>query len=150
MTIRLFITGLPVAKGRGRAVMTGKGIRVFTPQKTRSFEADVRQMARAEMGDRPPIEGPIELRIRAVFPVPQSWPGWKRDLALRGDVLHTARPDLDNLMKAIKDALNGIVWRDDGQVCFSEAVKHYGERPAVIVTVEPVAAVCTQTTRRAA
>lgn len=149
-TIRLLITGEPVAKGRGRAVNTPKGIRVFTPTKTRSFEADVKATARTVMGNRPPVDGPLELRIRAVFSIPQSWPRWKREMALRGDVLHTSKPDHDNCTKAIQDALNGIVWRDDSQICICETVKHYGERPAVIVTVEPIQAVCTQTSRRAA
>lgn len=34
-----------------------------------------------------------------------------------GRMLHTVKPDRDNLAKAVQDALNGIVYRDDAQIC---------------------------------
>lgn len=44
---------------------------------------------------------------------------------------HTSKPDLDNLTKALKDALNGVIYVDDSQICFLDAKKHYGERSYV-------------------
>ncbi len=45
------------------------------------------------------------------------------------------RPDLDNLVKAVKDALNGVLWRDDSQVIELEAKKIYGNPPGVEIEV---------------
>lgn len=52
---------------------------------------------------------PVKLTVRAIFPRPQI-----HDPAVRS---HTVKPDLDNIVKSIKDALNGVAWRDDSQVC---------------------------------
>ncbi len=57
--------------------------------------------------------------------------------ARAGTELHTKRPDLDNVLKAIKDGLNGIVWGDDSQVAvLRECRKGYSDTPRVVVTVE--------------
>lgn len=32
-------------------------------------------------------------------------------------VRHVKKPDTDNLVKAVKDSLSGLAWRDDSQVC---------------------------------
>lgn len=46
------------------------------------------------------------------------------------------KPDLDNLVKALKDALTGIVWKDDAQIVSLCARKTYGDRPAIYVKVK--------------
>jgi len=42
---------------------------------------------------------------------------------------HTKKPDLDNLIKLIKDACNKIIWKDDAQVVSIFAEKVYSETP---------------------
>lgn len=59
-------------------------------------------------------EKPISLSFTAIFPRPQSLV-WKTKPMPRR--LHTSKPDFDNVLKAILDALNGIAWKDDAQVC---------------------------------
>ncbi|HHK41746.1 MAG TPA: RusA family crossover junction endodeoxyribonuclease, partial [Planctomycetaceae bacterium] len=54
-------------------------------------------------------------------------------------VPHTSRPDLDNLVKSTKDALNGLAWRDDSQVVELSAGKCYAsgnELPGVEIAIE--------------
>jgi Holliday junction resolvase RusA-like endonuclease len=36
-----------------------------------------------------------------------------------------SRPDIDNLCKLVLDALNGVAYNDDGQVCVLLAEKRY-------------------------
>jgi len=131
------ITGKPVAKGRGRVGQVNGRPMVFTPSNTRKWERDARMVARQEMGHRKPLQGPLQLAVECVFPVPVSWPAWKRDAALEGIVAHTTKPDGDNCLKAAKDALNGIVWIDDCQVIESVARKRYGDAPQVLIHVRP-------------
>ena len=148
--IRIVITGHPVAKGRWRAYKRKDGnIGAFTPQKTRKWEDDARIMATLEMGSRPLLTGCIELHVDVWLVVPASWPSWKRNAALGGLILPTGRPDLDNFVKAAKDAMNGIVWVDDSQVVTTEARKCYSERPSVGITVVPLKIHSSRTVKRA-
>jgi Holliday junction resolvase RusA-like endonuclease len=104
---------VPLAKGRPR--MTRQG-RVYTPQDTRSFEADLR-MRLFDLFAGPPMRGAIGL-ICSFFvlkpkSVRRSWP--------------SAKPDIDNYIKALFDAGNGIIWEDDAQIVSLHAKKAYAE-----------------------
>ena len=48
---------------------------------------------------------------------------------------HTKRPDLDNLAKAVKDALKGVIYADDSQIVEAHLFKRYGE-PQVKVQIK--------------
>lgn len=48
---------------------------------------------------------------------------------------HTKKPDVDNLAKAVKDALRGIIYRDDSQIVEAHLYKLYGE-PMIIITIK--------------
>lgn len=130
--VTIQVTGQPVAKGRPRVTKTGVA---FTPAKTRKWEADARMVARAKMAGRPPLRGPLLCEITAVFPIPVSWPRWKRALCAEGRLHHTSKPDGDNVAKAAKDAMNGIAWLDDAQVVELLVSKRYGNAPAVTIDV---------------
>ena len=72
----------------------------------------------------PKSDKPLFLKCRFCFEVPKSWSKVKK----ANTYYHTGKPDLDNLVKALKDALNGVIYVDDAQVCRLDAEKHYGER----------------------
>lgn len=135
------LPGAPRGKGRPRTrVIPGKEgkpgfAHVYTDSETRNYEAMLRYQAQEAMGkDTPLFEGPLRVRVNAIFPIPQSWSNKKRQDALRGVVRPTGKPDGDNLLKCI-DALNGIVWRDDGQIVDARVVKAYGDKPTFEVEV---------------
>lgn len=48
----------------------------------------------------------------------------------------TKKPDLDNIIKAIADSLNGIAYKDDAQIVEIESKKFYSEAPRVEVTIQ--------------
>lgn len=133
--ITITITGHPVAQGRGRAAIVAGHATVYKPGKSRRWEQDARQLARITMGARPNLRGPLSMQLWAVFTTPASWPTWKREAALAQRIEPSCKPDLDNLVKAAKDALNGVVWDDDAQVVHIEAWKLYGPSPHVKVQV---------------
>jgi len=126
------IPGPPVGKGRPRFVRaTGH---TYTPEKTRAYEAMVRQVYRlGRHGD--PLQGPVCLEIMAVFPLPKDK---RRRSALAGQP-YTGKPDIDNVIKVIQDALNGLAYADDKQVTELHAALRYcgeGEQPHVSVIIE--------------
>lgn len=138
MKLSFFIPGSPQGKGRARAVVRHGQVQHYTPEKTRTYEGMIRTQAMAEMAGERPFEGPISLGATLTFEIPKSWPKWKRELAMAGRILPTVKPDADNVIKAIKDALNGVAWVDDCQVCSLNVQSRYqdGESsPGVEVTV---------------
>ena len=131
--IEIVVLGTPVAKGRPRfAKETGHA---YTPDKTRNFEAALKYAAMQAMGDRPPLEGPVKLTMRVVLPVAKSWPKARRALALLNLILPTKKPDFDNYQKTV-DALNEVVWLDDGQITDSHFTKRYGDKPGTWIQVD--------------
>lgn len=126
--ITFTIPGKPFGKQRPRA---GLG-RVYTPAATVSFEQTVRELAALQI--RVPLEGPVRLTLEAVFVPAQSWSKKRRAAAL--GTLHTQKPDLDNIEKAILDGLNRIAFADDAQVADVRKSKRWGERAETIVTIE--------------
>lgn len=83
------------------------------------------------------LEGPVELRLLIDVAIPASWSKKKQAQALAGELLPTTKPDVDNIVKAIGDGLNGVVWRDDSQVSDVIARKRYAEKPQVRVQIRP-------------
>ena len=135
--VMMRIEGLPKGKGRPRFTRTGHA---YTPSETRQYETLVTASARAAMKGKRKIEKPSAVRvyILAVFPVPTSWSKKRRIAALQGVEHHTKKPDVDNVIKAVCDGVNGIVFEDDSQIVEVRARKAYGSEPYVSVLVEEV------------
>ena len=53
-------------------------------------------------------------------------------------LFHTSKPDLDKLVRCIKDALTGIAWKDDAQVSLVCATKVYDEQPGARISIKPL------------
>ena len=58
---------------------------------------------------------------------------------LAGRTLPTKKPDADNVMKIILDALNGVAYEDDRQIVALAIRKTYGEKPGVRVEIRTIA-----------
>ncbi len=125
-TITFTIPGEPVAKGRARSFVRNGHIAHYTPGKTARYENLVRLVAQQAIGEKAPIECAVALVVRAFFSIPTSWSLKKQRAAVIGEVMPTKRPDLDNIIKAIKDGANGVAWKDDSQVIDVRASKRYG------------------------
>ncbi len=126
----------PVAKGRPRMTRSGHA---YTPAKTRAYEKLVKTLATEAMRGRELLVGALSVVASVFMTIPQSWSARKKRLALEGEVLPTGRPDLDNLIKAAVDALNEVVFADDSQIVDLTAMKRYGEKPLLKITIAEVA-----------
>ncbi|MDR1647770.1 MAG: RusA family crossover junction endodeoxyribonuclease, partial [Zoogloeaceae bacterium] len=75
-----------------------------------------------------------------IFGEPASWSKKKRGAALGNPraILPAKRPDLDNVVKSVCDAMNGVVFRDDAQIVRLTAEKIYAECPCVRVQIEAI------------
>ena len=134
MRVDFLIPGEPVAKGRARSFVRHGHVAHYTPEKTARYENLVRLAAQQAMRGAHPRDGALRLTVGAIFTIPASWSKKRQAEAINGPV--TKRPDLDNVVKAIKDGCNGVVWRDDCQVACLIATKTFGQAPGVWVCVE--------------
>lgn len=106
---------------------------MYSPAKTVAYEAIVQAIARREMGDQAPCSGPIEAEIWVLVKPPKSFSKKKIRMALEGDIRPTAKPDLDNVAKALLDACNGICYLDDKQVTDLVIRRRYAAKDSVVV-----------------
>jgi Holliday junction resolvase RusA-like endonuclease len=135
-SVAFVVAGEPVAKGRPRAFSSPTGIRMHTPKATKAYERSVQAAAGAAMRGTIPFGRPVALYVAIFLPIPASWPKKKQTLARIEVVAATNKPDADNVLKAIKDGMNGIVFEDDSQVVEVAASKKYGTEPRVEVRVQ--------------
>lgn len=126
----LHLPGTPQPKGRPRFY---KG-RAVTDAKTRAAEQSVLAAWLVQAGNRQPHDGPVQVEVAFWFRPADSWPKWRSSLALAGRWQHTAKPDLDNLIK-ILDGLNGVAWLDDSQITHVRGSKHYGPVAQTVIEV---------------
>ena len=130
--ITFTIPGEAVAKGRAKATRMGGFIKMYTPKKTVDYEKRVAEAAKTAMAGLNPLEGAVHLTVRIYRQIPKSWSQKKQRAAALGEIFPTAKPDTSNILKAIEDGSNGILWRDDSQVVDTVASKRYGTARAEI------------------
>jgi hypothetical protein len=138
ISIMFTVYGEPIAKGRPRFSTRGKFPVAYTPQKTKTYESEVAMMAKAAMGASEALEGPLETYIYVTFPVPASYTKKRTEACLKGFEQHTKKPDLDNVVKAICDGMDKIVFLSDAQITSIHATKVYGETAKVEVLVRQI------------
>lgn len=138
MMITFIVPGQPQGKQRPRVGKIGNHARLFTPQKTVAYEGLVAHAAHAAMAGRPLLEGPVSVLMNIDCQVPASWSQKKQRDALAGRITPTTKPDIDNVIKAVFDGLNGVVWKDDAQVTVLSVSKAYSATPQVMVSLSPV------------
>ena len=131
--IEFTVPALPVAQPRARATAARGFARVYTPSTApvNSFKASVR-LAVAERWTGGQTSSPVSLSLTFLMPRPKRLI-WKRRPMPRTP--HFGKPDIDNLAKAVLDAL-GRFWHDDSQVFELFARKMYAagdELPGVEV-----------------
>ncbi len=128
-TISFFVPGTPVAKGRPRAYKMHNGhIGTYTPDKTVDWERKVRSYA-YDVKPATPLDGPLTVCIEFTLLKPKSV-SKKRQFP-------SVKPDLDNLEKAVLDAMNGLIYTDDALICRKYGAKWYtNDASQVGVSVE--------------
>ena len=97
----------------------------FTPKDTVNYENWVKLCYQQQCGEL--LQGSIRANIIAYYKIPKSY-SKKRVQAIReGKEYPQKKPDIDNCIKVILDALNGIAYEDDKQVVQVIAVKKWTE-----------------------
>jgi Holliday junction resolvase RusA-like endonuclease len=85
-----------------------------------------------------PLNSPVELTIAFFMPIPKSASKALRTQMINRVILPSKKPDEDNLAYLITNALKGIVYIDDAQVCAKHVYKFYGQDPKTVIRVRPI------------
>lgn len=136
--VAFVVPGEPQGKGRARIGRVGAHARMFTPAKTLAYEGVIAYAAQQAMDGRALLTGPVLLEMHMLHPIRESWSKKKKAGALSGEIAPTIKCDADNCLKAVCDALNGIVWKDDVQVVNVSLSKRFAETPGVKVRIVPL------------
>ena len=130
--IEFTIHGKVIGKGRPHFVRkTGVAI---TPPQTRSYESLLRDAARHELKDSKPWTGMVVAVITARYKIPKSWTKKDKELAER-QLIPPKKPDIDNVVKIVLDALNRVAYEDDTQVVTCLAHKEWADSDSLHVVM---------------
>mgnify|MGYP002514995471 CR=1 FL=1 len=132
MEIGFTVPGKP--RGKGRPRFSGSG-RAYTDRDTVAYEDKVVACYRERYRTCLFEEGAVHIAITAYYPIPKSATKKMRLAMESNQVLPCKKPDVDNVAKIVLDALNGIAFHDDAQVCRLTVEKFYGE-PRVEIRIK--------------
>jgi Holliday junction resolvase RusA-like endonuclease len=131
-TVVFVIPGVARGKQRPRATRTG---RVYTPKQTVNQEAYIKMLAATAMRGFAPFVGPLEATFSISVAIPKSFTRQQRKLIDEGNFYPTSKPDIDNVVKLLCDAMNGIVYGDDKQIVDLYVSKIYEDSASTTVMV---------------
>lgn len=122
--------------GKARPRMNTRTGRAYTPSKTKNYEYFLRQWFIRKYPNFKQLESRVKVTIVAYFDIPKSTSKKKEDEMLTGKISPTKKPDIDNIVKIILDAMNKFAFKDDTQVTKMEVEKKYNQTPKIYVKIE--------------
>jgi len=123
-------------KGKGRPRVNSYTGTVYTPTTTKDYEYLVEQYFLLKYPKFKPLEGRLSVSITATFNIPKSTK--KQDISkmLENTISPTKKPDIDNIVKIILDAMNKFAFKDDTQITKLSVEKIYGTEEKILVSIE--------------
>jgi Holliday junction resolvase RusA-like endonuclease len=136
--MKFAIIGKPQGKQRARVSTFGGYAKAYTPEETVAYENRIMYAFKQAVDGKisPYWEMPVIVQIRAFYGIPKSFSKRKKDEALNGILRPQTKPDIDNVVKVVCDALNSVAYKDDTQVIKVVAEKYYADEPRVEVEID--------------
>lgn len=130
------MVGEPNGKERPRFCHNGQ---IYTPKQTTTYEQQIifdyyKQCGNVKFNEN----SQLELSVAAYFKIPKSGSKKKKAEMRIGDIRPTKKPDGDNILKAVADALNGVCYKDDKNIVKMSIEKFYSDVPRIEVVVQEV------------
>ena len=133
------VPGVPKAQARHRHTRNGH---TYDPS-AKDKKDFIHQLKTYNCGSphklKEPFTGQISLMITFTFPWPKKWHRTGKHSDLLKDnapIVHTIKPDVDNLLKFVLDSGNKILWKDDCLVHQVQMKKIYGLSPETVIIME--------------
>ncbi len=134
--IAFTVAGEPKGKERPRFCHNGQ---IYTPKQTTTYEQQIifdyyKQCGNVKFDEN----SQLELFVKAYYKIPKSASKKKRMAMLSEEIRPTKKPDGDNILKAVADALNGVCYKDDKNIVKMSIEKFYSDVPRIEVVVQEV------------
>ena len=110
----------PQPKGRPRFTKFGHA---YTPAKTQEYEKQIAEYYSSQTDDF--YDTAVKVRLVFNMPIPKSITKKNRELIMTGVTKCTVVKDVDNLAKAVLDAINGLAYTDDRLITKLTVIKKY-------------------------
>lgn len=123
-------------KGKGRPRVNSYTGTVYTPTTTKDYEYLVEQYFLLKYPKFKPLEGRLSVSITAIFNIPKSTKKQDVSKMLENTISPTKKPDIDNIVKIILDAMNKFAFKDDTQITKLSVEKKYGTEEKILVSIE--------------
>ena len=124
-------------RGKGRPRFSKQGHRPYTDSETKAYEDKiVAYYRKAYQGFRWPDNAFLEITVTAHYPIPKSATKTATAGMQAGRILPSRKPDVDNVLKVVLDALNGVAYKDDARVVSVSARKIYSLTPKLVVEMK--------------
>ena len=138
--MELVIYGEPIPQGRPRFTKTGH---TYDPQRSRNYKQLVRFWVTQHLKKIPgwkPYEKALCVDLTFFVGIPSSWSKKRRIMASGGIIKPIVKNgDIDNMVKSVLDANNGLLWADDCIITDLSARKRYtGELARVVIKITEV------------
>ena len=127
----LTIPGEPQGKLRPRWSPVG----TYTPKKTLNYEAYIKELFAVSYPEFIPLEGALMMKLEILLMIPKSTSKKKRKLMEERIIRPTKKPDFDNTIKTVCDALEGLAYKNDNQIVTSITHKFYSVRPRLEIEI---------------
>lgn len=126
-------------KGQSRPRFSFKTGRAYDPKESAELKQTVKALVIGEVERSgwkiANPEMPVEVKIRSYREIPSSKPAWFKKAAAMALVVPLTKPDCDNTLKLVLDAMNGIVYHDDKQIFKESYEAFYSETPRTEIEV---------------
>lgn len=123
-------------KGKARPRVNTYTNKAYTPTNTKDYELLIKQYFKMKYPRYIPFENRVSVKILAQFKIPKNTSKKNMENMLEGNISPTKKPDIDNIVKIILDALNTMAFKDDNQITKLEVEKIYGTEEKIFVRVE--------------
>ena len=134
MGLTFEVPGEPRGKGRPRFSRDGHA---YTDSETKAYEKKIVTYYRQSLGGfRWPDNAFVFVKVTAHYPIPKSATKAAKTAMEAGEWLPSRKPDIDNVLKIVLDALNGVAYKDDSRVVSVSASKIYSTTPKLIIEMK--------------
>jgi len=139
-SIAFRVFGTPITQGSMKFIGAGKPM-IHSNKKLLPWRNAVGLEAK-QTWEGEPVTGPVVLHCLFKLQRPKSHYGHggnSMKLIPSAPARHRQKPDADKLLRAIEDALTGIIYKDDSQVDEVHATKRWadvGEAPGVVIIID--------------
>ena len=134
MNISFTVYGDPKGKARPKFAKIGNFMHSYQTQKQNAVENYVK-LAYLEAAKGVYLTGALSMDIIAYYPIPKSTSNKKRVAMLAGNIRPIIKPDYDNIVKSIADALNKVAYEDDKSIVSVNFDKFYDDRVRTEITI---------------